>query len=195
MLIASILAVAIHSSVSLQAPGFKKPIQVPDSVLEQSLNQYFFLQQGLKYYKGDGVSQDYWQARLWFLKAAALGNAEAKYHLGTIYRKGFHVLNDYAQAYDWYSQSAKAGYAPAQYYLGFMNDDSVSKFDLGKGFLPNKRAAVYWYEAAARQGYAPAQLKMARLSLNPTEAKVWAQKVLKQEPQNLEALGILYLSL
>src|SRR4029450_8402071 len=41
---------------------------------------------GLRYYKGQGVPQDYAEALKWFRLAAAQGNASAQHHLGQLYR-------------------------------------------------------------------------------------------------------------
>jgi TPR repeat protein len=40
---------------------------------------------GNLYYDGQGVAQDYGQARLWFEKAAVAGNATAMTNLGALY--------------------------------------------------------------------------------------------------------------
>jgi TPR repeat protein len=53
---------------------------------------------GEMYFKGLGVPQDYGQARQWWEKEAASGNAWAMYHLGVLYENGWGVPQDYGQA-------------------------------------------------------------------------------------------------
>jgi TPR repeat protein len=43
---------------------------------------------GLKYYRGEGVSQDHQEAAKWFRMAAEQGNANAQYSLGWAYQYG-----------------------------------------------------------------------------------------------------------
>ena len=64
---------------------------------------------GVLYYNGEGVSQDYVQARQWFEKAAAQGYVYAQNSLGVLYYKGQGVLQDYVQAHMWYSLAAANG--------------------------------------------------------------------------------------
>ena len=71
---------------------------------------------GVLYYNGEGVSQDYVQARQWFEKAAAQGYVYAQHSLGVLYYKGQGVLQDYVQAHMWYSLAAENGYEIATGY-------------------------------------------------------------------------------
>ena len=56
--------------------------------------------------KGQGVPQDYAQARQWFEKAAAQGNALAQNNLAELYFAGLGVPQDYVRAYLWVSLAA-----------------------------------------------------------------------------------------
>lgn len=73
---------------------------------------------GDRYYTGDGVPQDYVQARCCYKKAAAQGYAGAQYSLGLIYEEGHGVRPDYRRARKWYAKVAAQGYAKAQFALG-----------------------------------------------------------------------------
>ena len=64
---------------------------------------------GAVYYNGQGVPQDYVQARQWFEKAVAQGDANAQFNLGVLYYKGQGVLHDYIQAHMWSSLAAANG--------------------------------------------------------------------------------------
>ncbi len=64
----------------------------------------FFL--GSKYYKGEGVLQDYAEAVRWSRKAADQGHASAQVNLGVMYDNGRGVPQDYIQAHKWYNLAA-----------------------------------------------------------------------------------------
>jgi uncharacterized protein len=64
---------------------------------------------GVLYANGRGVAQDYGQARQWFEKAAAAGDAEAMNNLGVLYDNGQGVAQDYGQARQWFEKAAAAG--------------------------------------------------------------------------------------
>ncbi|MDS4057067.1 MAG: tetratricopeptide repeat protein [Candidatus Contendobacter sp.] len=49
---------------------------------------------GQMYAKGEGVKQDYAQARQWYQKAADQGHADAQFNLGTMYANGQGVKQD-----------------------------------------------------------------------------------------------------
>ena len=52
---------------------------------------------------------DYAEARKWYEKAAAAGNANAMNNLGDLYFNGNGVPEDYAEARKWYEKAAAAG--------------------------------------------------------------------------------------
>ena len=116
---------------------------------------------GLQYYNGRGVPQDYVQARQWYEKAAAQGNANAQFMLGLIYANGQGVPQDYAMAREWYEQAAVQGNANAQNNLGalYFNGRGVlgMLFHFGQGMPQDYAKARQWYEKAAAQGHGQAQ--------------------------------------
>ena len=63
---------------------------------------------------GTGVSQDFAEAKGWYEKAAAVGNAVAMIRLGDIYRYGRGVAISIADARTWYEKAAAAGSTDAQ---------------------------------------------------------------------------------
>ena len=67
---------------------------------------------GIMYIQGQGVRQDYVQARQWFAKAAEQGNAEAQSLLGMMYEEGLGVRQDYAQAKEFFGKACDEGYQP-----------------------------------------------------------------------------------
>ena len=99
---------------------------------------------GVLYYSGQGVAQDYGQARAWWEKAAAQGHAKAQYNLGLLYAKGQGVAQDYGQARVWWEKAAAQGDAKAQYALGVL-------YDNGHGVAQDYGQARAWWEKAAAQ--------------------------------------------
>ena len=68
---------------------------------------------GLRYADGQGVPQDYAQARPLFERAAIQGYAPAEYQLGLLYADGLGGAQDYGLAREWYSRAARQAYTPA----------------------------------------------------------------------------------
>ncbi len=73
---------------------------------------------GVLYYHGQGVPQDFRQARHWWKKAAAQGLAKAQRNLGMLYANDQGVPKDYAQAHKWYNLAEANG-----------NEDAVGRRD------------------------------------------------------------------
>ena len=63
---------------------------------------------GEMYDMGDGVPQDFAEARRWWEKAAEQGHAKAQVSLGEMYAIGRGVPQDYAEARRWYGKAAGA---------------------------------------------------------------------------------------
>ena len=70
--------------------------------------------------RGDGVSKDTVQARMYLQLAADRGEPNAAFRLGKIYDDGELAPQDYAKSFTYYSAAAKAGVSEAQYNLGVM---------------------------------------------------------------------------
>jgi hypothetical protein len=76
------------------------------------------------YHYGSGVTEDTAEAAKWFAealkqyrKAAAQGDARAKYKLGEMYLAGEGVTQDFTEALRWYREAAEQGNADAMYKL------------------------------------------------------------------------------
>ena len=103
----------------------------------------------------DGVV-DYYNASVWYEKAAEQGYVEAQYNLGYLYYYGNGVEKDYQKAKEWYEKAAKQGNANAQSFLGYL-------YDFGEGVEQDYRKAKEWYEKAAEQGLDIAQMNLGYL--------------------------------
>ena len=102
---------------------------------------------GLKFWLGDGLSQNFKRGAWFFEKAAAFGHKDAYFNLGKIYDIGFDdVPKDARKAMGYYLDAAYLGHVGAQYELGV-------RYELQK----NMRQAITWIEKAEGQGNAKAQ--------------------------------------
>lgn len=105
---------------------------------------------GDMYLNGDGVQQDYDEARRYLTRAANAGNAVAQGNLAYMYAKGIGVTKDFNKAVEWGMKSAMQGNAESQCSLG-------GAYERGEGVEQDFNKAVEWYKKSAMQGYAPAQ--------------------------------------
>ena len=58
------------------------------------------------YYKGQGIAQDYGEARKWYRMAAEQRNVEAQFNLGVMYEEGRGVAQDRVRAHMWFNLAA-----------------------------------------------------------------------------------------
>lgn len=109
---------------------------------------------GMLYYNGQGVGEDEKLAIYWWKKAAAQGNVESMFQLGSAFLFGSQtakfVPDPDREAAMWYFQAASAGHAEAQYHLGLL-------FLAGKGVVESRQEAARWMQKAATQGHAEAK--------------------------------------
>ena len=148
---------------------------------------------GQMYDWGEGVPQNYAQARHWWERAAAQGNATAQFSLGVQYGLGRGVPQDYVQERQWYEQAATQGHAGAQFLLGSMYANY-------RGVPKDYAKAAQWYEQAAAQGHARAQFDLGDLyhmgkgvPRDYGKARQWYEQAAAQGHAQAQLhLGILY---
>jgi TPR repeat protein len=115
-----------------------------------------------------GVQQNFFEAVVWYRKAADEQHPAASTRVGTLYETGTVLERDPAAAYRLYRSAADAGYAPAMTRAGSMHER-------GLGAARDLEAAHNLYRAAATGGDPAGMTALARLI----------------EPANLaEALGL-----
>lgn len=102
-------------------------------------------EEGLRFFKGEGVTRDYAQAHKLFVEAAAMGQAKAQYRLGFMYSLGKGVKKSDQEAVNWWQKAAKQNDPDAQYYLGYM-------YEIGGGVKQDVAEAKKWYQKAAANG-------------------------------------------
>ncbi len=120
---------------------------------------------GYMYRYGQGVTQDFEQARLWYRRAADLGNARAQNNLGAMYRQGLGMPQDYQEAFRWFLRAAEQGNGGAQNHVGLM-------YYKGEGILKDLVQAYKWAYLAAQQGLDPSIQALDLLSQEMTTAQI-----------------------
>jgi TPR repeat protein len=111
---------------------------------------------GVLYDTGEGVTQDYGEARAWYQQAAEEGNPIGAFNLGVIYDSGLGVAKDPQHAAAWYTRAAAGKFGRAYYNLGIM-------YELGVGVHKDRRRAVKLYKDAASHGILAAKDHLAAL--------------------------------
>ena len=129
---------------------------------------------GLLYSKGDGVPQDYVQARQWYEKAAAQGKAIAQVSLGILDAYGYGAPKDYQQAVRWFRLAADQGDALAQMKLGGMSER-------GEGLPQDVVQAYKWYTLAETNGGEESDVPRRLLAKRMTPAQIAEAQQLARE--------------
>jgi len=122
-------------------PAFKKRLtkEAEDRVKEHAKTAASFL--GRMSLRGEGMPQNYRVARLWYERAAALGDAEAHNGLGIMYRDGLGVTANPDKALKYFEYAARFELPEAQV--------NIAKLYIAKGDIAN---AIPFLEAALRNG-------------------------------------------
>ena len=133
---------------------------------------------GYMYRYGQGVPQDFEQARYWYRLSADKGHARAQNNLGAMYRQGLGGPQDYEEALRWFRRAAEQGNGGAQNHLGLMYFE-------GEGIAKDEIEAYKWAYLSAEQGVEQAILALEfleqQLSLDQIReakrlAKEWTPK-------------------
>ena len=100
VLLSGLLAINIAFAQTFTVDEIKRKAEQGDAKAQFSL--------GAMYAKGQGVQQDFAQAKFWYEKAAEQGDVRAQCGLGVMYTTGQGVKKDLAQAKFWLEKAAKA---------------------------------------------------------------------------------------
>jgi TPR repeat protein len=120
----------------------KAALPAPKPVAKDKNSLY---EEGLRFFKGDGVTRDYTQAHKLFVEAAVMGHTKAQYRLGFMYSLGRGVKKSDQEAVNWWQKAAQQNDPDAQYYLGYM-------YEIGGGVKQDVAEAKKWYQKAAANG-------------------------------------------
>ena len=128
------------------------------------------------YKLGQGVDEDFRQAREWYLKAADLGNADAMINIGVLYENGNFGAQDYRQDREWYQKAINLGNTEAMIKVGY-------NFANGVGASQDYHQAREWYRKAADLGNTDAMTNIGILyymgwgvAQDNVQAHNWFQK-------------------
>ena len=108
------------------------------------------------YERGQGMTADLAQARLWSERAAGAGNVRAMHDVGVYYAQGEGGAQSDAAAFRWFQQAAAFNVADSQFNLGVL-------YESGRGVAADNGEALYWFTLAARQGDAAAATRVREL--------------------------------
>ena len=100
---------------------------------------------GMRYYKGDGITQDYAMAYQWWSSAAEQGHRIAQFNLGIMNEKGEGVSPSDEEALKWYIISAEQEYHSALNKIGEFYRD-------GRAVPQSDEEAFTRFETAAKAG-------------------------------------------
>ena len=129
---------------------------------------------GLRYANGQGVPQNYEEARKWYRLAADQGNTRSQFRLGVLYADGHGVPQNDAEALKWYRRAADRGNALAQYNLGV-------RYANGQGVTQDYGRAHLWFNLSAARGNQEAVRYRDEVEQNMTPAQIAeAQKLVRE---------------
>lgn len=138
-----------HSSEALRAAavarGERTQAEFDADPAPFNLNPTSLYEEGLLYFHGRGVLQDYSRARALWEKAARFGHPESMNNLGIVYGNGLGVPEDARAAFEWFRRCADKGHPLGELNLGRM-------YLLGVGVDADAGLARSLLERSARQG-------------------------------------------
>jgi len=133
---------------------------------------------GLLYSEGQGLPQNYLEAKDWFKKAADQGHADAQVNLGTLYSLGRGAPYSDHMALFWFQKAAEQRNALAFAKLGMM-------YERGRAVPQNLIEAHMWYSlsvaygekrAAESREAVAAQMTPGQIAEAEDRAKKWMPK-------------------
>jgi uncharacterized protein len=126
-------------------------------------------QLGIHYSDGQGIPQNYQEAKYWFKKSADQGHAGAQVNLGTLYSLGQGAPFSDPMALFWFQKAAEQRNALAFAKLGMM-------YERGRGVSQNLIEAHMWYNLSAAYGE-----KRAAESRNALAKHMTAEQIAEAE--------------
>jgi TPR repeat protein len=188
---ALVLRVAVLVALAVSLPSFAQPAVDVSTTMRAARagSREAQYRLGEMYDLGQGVTQDYRQAVVWYLRAAKQGYAPAQFALAEMYKNGDGVAKDLNQAVTWYRRAASNGSAGAQLLLGVL-------YEGGTGVKQDLAEAARWYRRSAEGGDARAQMMLANLYAtgqgvprDPVAAYALYSESLRVDAKNNPSLG------
>lgn len=134
-----------------EADELKRKLEEEKRRLKENANNEYEL--GEKYYKGNGVKQDFSEAFKHYKLSAEGENVDSLNMLGVCYYNGKGVAKNYEHAVKYYTLAAEKGHIEAQYNLGCC-------YAFGQGVNGSYATAIKWYKLSANKGYIKAQFNL-----------------------------------
>jgi TPR repeat protein len=138
-----ILEKEASSAGASATPAPATPAELEARAMGGDLDARFLL--GLRYYQGDGVTQDFMAAFEHWKTGAERGHARCQFNLGVLYAGGLGVGSSPEEAAAWTRRAADKGLVEAQVEMGRL-------LQLGRGVKRSLPEARSWLEKAAAQG-------------------------------------------
>ena len=146
--------------MTLEVAGGKangRIVQMPSIEAVDDANECYRIAEA--YYCGNGVAQSYYEAVMWYEKAAKMGHDEAQCDLGNCYYYGEGLPENYERSVYWYEKAAEQGNVRALYNLG-------NSYYFGEGVPENRELALAYYDRAACLGSTHAKKRLEELEGN-----------------------------
>lgn len=146
--------------MTLEVAGGKangRIVQMPSIEAVDDANECYRIAEA--YYCGNGVVQSYYEAVMWYEKAAKMGHDEAQCDLGNCYYYGEGLPENYERSVYWYEKAAEQGNVRALYNLG-------NSYYFGEGVPENRELALAYYDRAACLGSTHAKKRLEELEGN-----------------------------
>ncbi|HTJ97204.1 MAG TPA: tetratricopeptide repeat protein, partial [Rhodocyclaceae bacterium] len=142
-----------HSSepwrAQMQAAYAKETEQRERHALLEQQGPDALFEEGVRYFSGRGVAQDYTQARILWESAALANHARSLNNLGTMFIRGLGIEASPERGFAFYLRAAMEGLALGQLNLAKMYLDGI-------GTTPDRASAQRWLLEAAGQNNAEA---------------------------------------
>jgi uncharacterized protein len=129
---------------------------------------------GLRYERGQGVSQDYQEAARWYRSAAMQRSSVAQFKLCTLSDIGRGLPQNYQEALRWCRLAADHGEAQAMFTLGV-------HYHTGLGVPQDLVQAHKWYNLAAANGFEDGAKWRDRIAHDLPPAKIAEAQRLARE--------------
>ena len=137
---------------------------------------------GNRYYRGEGVVQDYKEAMKWWRKAVDQGSVDAQVCIARGYYLGQGVVQDHKEAITWFRKAADEGNSLAEGFFGIMYSE-------GQGVSKNLEQSYFWlliatantdvddYEVFVRvRDYAASKLTASQRNKIQKQASEWMRQ-------------------
>ena len=180
ILFAVVAVVSFYGKIAVSADYLEAKKFLRAGAFHQAYKQFSLLavngdtsaqfQLGLMAHLGNGIPQNFLEARKWYERAAVSGDANSQNNLGVLYRDGLGTAPDAILAYKWFSLAA------AQ-----RNEEAINNLRMLRHNLD--RTEIANGQNLAQQHYDMVKLSRENIRLAPTAPKTTANSTKAQAPK------------